>query len=304
MEKIIEVIDLKKSFGDVQAVKGISFYVEKGQLFSFLGSNGAGKSTTIDMICTFTKPDSGTILVDGHELGKEDYEIRNSIGVVFQDGVLDPVLTVEENLKFRGHFYKLKDSQLKEAINRVAETTKITDILGRKYGTLSGGQRRRCDIARALLNTPKILFLDEPTTGLDPQTRKSVWDTILKLQEDSNMTIFLTTHYMEEAANAKYIVIMDKGKIIAQGSPDQLKENHTMDRLTLIANQPDEVQMILEKNGNDFSVSGNRITVKLTSTIEAKPLIDLCVQHVNAFEVTRGSMDDVFLNITGREIRE
>ena len=304
MEKIIEVFDIRKAFGDIHAVDGVSFHVEKGQLFAFLGPNGAGKSTTIDMICTLTRPDSGKIIVDGHEVGNEDSRVRNSIGVVFQDGVLDPILTVEENLNFRGGFYKLKGPKLKEAVDRAAETANITDLFGRKYGTLSGGQRRRCDIARALLNTPKILFLDEPTTGLDPQTRKSVWDTIVKLQKESNMTIFLTTHYMEEAANAKYIVVIDKGRVVVHGSPDQLKEIYTSDRLTLMANDPEEVQKLLEANGKRFSTNGSRVTVKLTTTFDARPLIDLCEKYISAFEVTRGSMDDVFINITGREIRE
>jgi multidrug/hemolysin transport system ATP-binding protein len=197
--------------------------VKKGQIFAFLGPNGAGKSTTIDMICTLTSLDSGKIVVDGHELGKEDDEIRNSIGVVFQDGVLDPMLTVENNLKIRGTFYKLKGKKLKDAIERVSEATNISELLNRKYGTLSGGQRRRCDIARALLNTPKLLLLDEPTTGLDPQTRQSVWDTILKLKHETDMTIFLTTHYMEEVVNSDYVVVIDRGKVVAEGTPDELK---------------------------------------------------------------------------------
>ena len=204
MEKIIEVSDIRKAFGAVQAVDGVSFHVEKGQLFAFLGPNGAGKSTTIDMICTLIRPDSGKITVNGYEAGKEDCGIRNSIGVVFQDGVLDPMLTVKENLSLRGSFYKLKRARLGNAIDKAAETANITDLYRRKYGALSGGQRRRCDIARALLNTPEILLLDEPTTGLDPQTRKSVWDTIIQLQTETDMTIFLTTHYMEEAARTAF----------------------------------------------------------------------------------------------------
>ncbi len=304
VEKIIEVSDIKKAYGDIQAVDGVSFYVKKGQLFAFLGPNGAGKSTTIDMICTLTKLDSGKIVVDGHELGKEDSEIRNSIGVVFQEGILDPMLTVEENLKFRGSFYKMRGAKLKETIYRAADTANITDLFYRKYGTLSGGQRRRCDIARALLNMPKILFLDEPTTGLDPQTRKSVWDTIIKLQRESEMTIFLTTHYMEEAANAEYIVVIDKGKVVAYGSPDQLKEAYTSDRLMLIGNDLEGVQKLLKAQGKNFSLNGNRVTVNIPTTLEAKPLIDLCHKYISGFEVTSGTMDEVFINITGREIRE
>ncbi|MDF2474003.1 MAG: transporter related [Anaerocolumna sp.] len=304
MSNIIEVTDIKKAYGEVQAVDGVSFYVKKGQLFAFLGPNGAGKSTTIDMICTLTKLDSGKILIDGHELGKEDEEIRNSIGVVFQDGVLDPVLTVENNLKIRGGLYKLKGKNLKDAINRVAEATNITEFLHRKYGTLSGGQRRRCDIARALLNTPKILFLDEPTTGLDPQTRQSVWDTILKLKNETDMTIFLTTHYMEEVLNAEYVVVVDRGKVVAKGTPEELKSTYTSDRVSITCSDIDKVKDLLNQQNKEYKVNANRILVNLQSTMSAKPLIDLCEKYISGFEVTSGSMDEVFINITGREIRE
>lgn len=304
MANIIEVTDIRKAYGEVQAVDGVSFYVKKGQLFAFLGPNGAGKSTTIDMICTLTKLDSGKIAVEGHELGKEDEEIRNSIGVVFQDGVLDPVLTVENNLKIRGGLYRLKGKNLKEAINRVAEATNITELLHRKYGTLSGGQRRRCDIARALLNTPKILFLDEPTTGLDPQTRQSVWDTILQLKKETDMTIFLTTHYMEEVLNAEYVVVIDRGKVVAKGTPEELKNTYTSDRVNIICSDIDKVKDLLNQQNKEYKVNANRILVNLKSTMSAKPLIDLCEEYINGFEVTSGSMDEVFINITGREIRE
>ena len=233
MEHIIEVSGLKKSYGQVQAVKGIDFYVESGKIFAFLGPNGAGKSTTIDIICTFLKSDAGTVVVDGHRLGKDDNAIRQSIGAVFQDGLLDPLLTVSENLSIRAGFYGLWGKQLDKTIREIAERMGIQEILKRPYAKLSGGQRRRCDIARALVNTPKILFLDEPTTGLDPQTRKSVWETITKLQRDTGMTIFLTTHYMEEAAEADYVIVIDNGSIVAKGTPSDLKERFTSDKLML-----------------------------------------------------------------------
>lgn len=304
MANIIEVTDIKKAYGEVQAVDGVSFHVKKGQLFAFLGTNGAGKSTTIDMICTLTKLDSGKIVVDGHELGKDDDEIRNSIGVVFQDGVLDPKLTVETNLKIRGSFYKLKGKNLKDAIERVSEATNITELMHRKYGTLSGGQKRRCDIARALLNTPKVLFLDEPTTGLDPQTRQSVWDTIIKIKNETDMTIFLTTHYMDEVVNAEYVVVIDRGKIVAEGTPYELKNTYTSDRVNMICNDIEKVKNLLDQQKKEYKVNANRILVKLQSTMSAKPLIDLCEKYISGFEVTSGSMDEVFINITGREIRE
>jgi multidrug/hemolysin transport system ATP-binding protein len=190
MDKIIEVKGLHKSYGQLHAVKGLDFYVERGKLFAFLGPNGAGKSTTIDIICTFLKQDSGTVRVDGHILGQQDTEIRRIIGAVFQDGLLDSLLTIEENLKARGEFYGLKGAKLKAAVSRAAQIAGVSELLKRPYGKLSGGQRRRCDIARALIHTPKILFLDEPTTGLDPQTRKSMWETIIRFQRQNDMTVF------------------------------------------------------------------------------------------------------------------
>ncbi|MFA7010332.1 MAG: ATP-binding cassette domain-containing protein, partial [Bacilli bacterium] len=232
-EKVIEVKGLHKFYGNIHAVKGIDFYVEKGKVFAFLGPNGAGKSTTIDIICTFLKQDEGEVLVYGNKLGEKDDEIRSIIGAVFQDGLLDGLLTIEENLQIRGAFYGLRGSKLKQAIVEVAEVTEIKDLLKRQYKNLSGGQRRRCDIARALINTPKILFLDEPTTGLDPQTRKMVWETISTLQKKTKMTIFLTTHYMEEAANADYVIVIDNGIIAAKGTPAELKENYSCDKLII-----------------------------------------------------------------------
>jgi ABC-type multidrug transport system, ATPase component len=220
---MIEVNELHKSYKDVHAVNGISFYVETGKLFAFLGPNGAGKSTTIDMICTFLKPDGGTVTVDGFQLGKKDNDIRRTIGAVFQDGLLDNLLTAEENLRTRGALYGLRGAALNKAVAKALAAVNIEDLAKRQYGKLSGGQRRRCDIARALVNTPKVLFLDEPTTGLDPQTRKAVWDTVITLQKETDMTVFLTTHYMEEAAEADYVIVIDNGKIAAKGTPAELR---------------------------------------------------------------------------------
>lgn len=220
MEKrIIEVTGLSKSFGSVDAVKGIDFYVEAGKLFAFLGPNGAGKSTTIDMALHPFAPRRRRVLIDGHLLGREDDEIRRKIGVVFQDSVLDPLLSVRENLLVRARLYGSDRQDYEANVRRAIETAGVEPFLNRRYGKLSGGQRRRTDIARALVNTPKILFLDEPTTGLDPQTKKNVWETIRALQKENNMTVFLTTHYMEEAAGADYIMIIDNGEIVARGTP-------------------------------------------------------------------------------------
>ena len=304
MDHIIEVTNLTKSYGSVQAVKGIDFYVESGKIFAFLGPNGAGKSTTIDIICTFLKADAGTVLVDGHQLGKDDNAIRRSIGAVFQDGLLDPLLTVSENLHIRAGFYGLRGKRLEQTIREIAQRVGITEIMKRPYGKLSGGQRRRCDIARALVNTPKILFLDEPTTGLDPQTRKSVWETITKLQRDTGMTIFLTTHYMEEAAEADYVIVIDNGSIVAKGTPSDLKERFTSDKLTFISKEPEQLAQRLTAGGFAPEVVANRVTLKIANTLAALPILETYKDAIAGFTVTTGTMDDAFIAITGKEIRE
>ncbi|NLO47554.1 MAG: ABC transporter ATP-binding protein [Clostridiales bacterium] len=304
MNKIIEVSDLHKSYGSVHAVKGIDFYVESGKMFALLGPNGAGKSTTIDIICTFLKPDKGSVIVDGHVLGKDDNAIRRIIGAVFQDGLLDDLLTIEENLKVRGGLYGLKGEKLKKAIHKATEVTGVKELLKRPYGRLSGGQRRRCDIARALINTPKILFLDEPTTGLDPQTRKNVWETVSNLQKSTGMTVFFTTHYMEEAADADYVIVIDNGSIAAKGTPADLKEKYSSDKLSLVCLDPDCVTAILSDMQEPFTQSANRILIPIPATLDALPLIEKFKPYISGFEVTSGTMDDAFIGITGKEIRE
>ncbi|MDD3972489.1 MAG: ABC transporter ATP-binding protein [Clostridia bacterium] len=303
MDKIIEVKNLSKSYGSIKAVKDISFYVEKGKLFAFLGPNGAGKSTTIDIICTFLKKDSGNIVIDGLELGKDDDEIRGRIGAVFQDGLLDNLLTVEENLMIRGGLYKNKKEDLKAAVDEIAEIMGITEILKRPYGKLSGGQRRRCDIARALINKPQILFLDEPTTGLDPQTRKSVWETIQRLQKSNNMTLFLTTHYMEEAAEADYVIIIDEGQIAAKGTPAFLRETYAKDKLSLMCRDVKTVSGLLAQKNIENVIISDCVCVELKETMEALQIIQDVKEYITGFEVTAGTMDDAFIGITGKEIR-
>ncbi|MDD4312901.1 MAG: ABC transporter ATP-binding protein, partial [Eubacteriales bacterium] len=300
MNHIIEVSGLKKSYGSVQAVKGLDFYVEAGKIFAFLGPNGAGKSTTIDIICTFLKSDAGTVEVDGHLLGKDDNAIRQCIGAVFQDGLLDPLLTVSENLHLRAGFYGLRGKRLETTIADIARRMGIEEIMKRPYGKLSGGQRRRCDIARALVNTPKILFLDEPTTGLDPQTRKSVWETITKLQHDTGMTIFLTTHYMEEAAEADYVIVIDNGNIVAKGTPSDLKERFTSDKLTFTSKEPDALAVRLAAAGLSPEVVANRVTLRIANTLAALPLLTTYKGDITGFTVTTGTMDDAFIAITGK----
>lgn len=304
MEKILIVEDLKKYYGEIKAVDGISFYLEKGKLFAFLGPNGSGKSTTIDTICTYLKPDGGRVEIDGHILGKDDDAIRKTIGVVFQEGMLDKMLTVEENLRCRGYLYGLKGKALDTAVKKASRLAGTDELLKRRYGKLSGGLRRRCDIARALVNRPKVLFLDEPTTGLDPQTRKNIWETITSLQKEAGMTVFLTTHYMEEAANADYVTVIDKGKVVAKGTPPELREKYSRDRITLICTDADKVKEILDNKQTEYTQNENRIVINLKQTIDALPYIKALEGLFSAFEVTSGTMDDAFINITGKELKE
>lgn len=304
MEKILEVNHLKKYYGKIKAVDDISFYVEKGKLFAFLGPNGAGKSTTIDVLCTLLKPDEGEVIVNGYHLGKDDNQIRSSIGVVFQEGFLDALLTVEENIKIRGHFYGLNGKPLDDAFTQVVSATGVSDFLKRPYGKLSGGQRRRSDIARALINTPQILFLDEPTTGLDPQTRKKVWETIKKMQRETGMTVFLTTHYMEEAGEADYVIVIDNGKIAARGTPLDLKRQYASDSLKIIFSDLPSIVNILQTMGLEYRTTQQEVIVRIPNTMEALPIIDRCRPFMAGFEVLAGTMDDAFIGITGREIRE
>ena len=304
MDKTIDVVGLKKSYGAVQAVKGIDFYAERGKLFAFLGPNGAGKSTTIDMLCTVLKPDAGEAFVCGHRLGQKDAAIRASIGVVFQNNLLDPLLTVRENILTRGGFYGKSGKALQEAALWAAQAADTTDFWLRRYGELSGGQRRRADIARALVNAPELLFLDEPTTGLDPQTRKTVWERVRYLQREQGMTAFLTTHYMEEAEAADYVIVIDDGLIAARGTPSELRARYASDLLKLFP--LDEAALINElgTSGLAFERDGDRLVVKLPSTMEAIPLLARLKPFLRGFEVLNGTMDDAFIGITGKEIRE
>ena len=301
MNKIIAVEQLSKTFGDVKVINDISFYVEEGSLFSFLGTNGAGKSTTISILLTLLKQDEGTIHVNGYAVGKHDDQIRKEIGVVFQDSLLDPLLTVKENLSLRGSFYGLSKQAREKAIINAVAATNLTDFLNRPYGKLSGGERRRTDIARALIHQPSILILDEPTTGLDAQSRKSIWETILHLQKKTKMTVFLTTHYIEEAAESDFVVVMNKGEIIAKGTPEQLKATYSSHKLTLIASDHAELRAILQADRYNFIEERSMFHLTIDSTTEAIPILNKYEEHLSSFEVKMSSLDDVFLTITGED---
>lgn len=296
MGEIIKVNNLSKNYGAFEAVKNISFEVERGSLFAFLGPNGAGKSTTIDILSTLITKNSGDAIINGWELGKDDQKIRKDIGVVFQTGVLDNLLTVKENLFVRGSSYKLEGDVLKQRIKDASRITQCDEFLNRRYGKLSGGQKRRADIARALINQPKILFLDEPTTGLDPKTRISVWKTIRSMQKEFGMTVFLTTHYMEEAANADNIVVINKGEIAEKGTPYELKKKYTRDLLK-IYNPLEKVIQYLKNKNIAYILDKNVIVIDITSTSNALNILTDLKSSITSFEMIHGNMDDVFLNI-------
>lgn len=297
---IIEVKNFTKKYNDFTAVDNICFEVEEGSFFSFLGPNGAGKSTTINTICTLYRKNSGDIKVAGFELGKDDDAIRNAIGVVFQESVLDNLLTIRENIKLRASFYGIKGAAFEKQLNKIAKVVGIEEFLDKKYGTLSGGQKRRADIARALINEPKILFLDEPTTGLDPQTRINVWNTLKNLQKEKGVTIFLTTHYMEEAAGSDKVIVIDHGKIIANDTPDNLRLQYSSDLLKVIPKNKDKLIKDLKIN---YSIKNETFNIPIKNSIEALSILNNISDNLEGFEVIRGNMDDVFVNLTGKEIR-
>jgi len=304
MDKIIEVSNLRKSYGNFTAVKDISFYVEEGKLFSFLGPNGAGKSTTIDTLCTLMDFNSGNVTINGLDLRHDSRAIRQIIGVVFQDSVLDALLSVRENLNIRAGLYTSDKAKIKNAVYEAAAATELDEFIDRPYGKLSGGQRRRADIARALINTPKILFLDEPTTGLDPQTRQNIWNTIRQLKIKTGMTIFLTTHYMEEAAESDYVIVIDHGKFAAKGTPAELKTQYATDTLRLSVSDEAAMRQNMRELELDFNILAGEFIVKLPNTMAAMPILEKCRAYISSFQVLQGTMDDAFIGITGKELRQ
>jgi len=298
MEDIIEVKNLFKTFKDVKAVNGISFNVKEGSLFAFLGLNGAGKSTTINIICGDLEKDSGQIFVDGYDIDKDIDTIKHMLGVVYQDSVLDKALTVKDNLECRASLYNLSKEQFKIKLEELDKLFKIKELLNRPIGKLSGGQRRRVDIVRAILHNPKILILDEPTTGLDPKTRRMVWEAVNKLRKEQNITVFLTTHYMEEAAEADNVVILDSGVVVATGTPLQLKNQYSGDFIKMYNTSEDVVKTITNK----YTKLADCFVIEIKNSKEATDLILSKPQAFSDFEIVKGKMDDVFLNVTGKKL--
>ena len=296
---IIEISNLRKCFGDIVAVDNLSFKVRGGELFAFLGVNGAGKSTTINIMCGQLSKDSGDILINSKSIDKSMSEIKSDLGVVFQGSVLDSALSVYDNLQSRAALYGITGENFKSRLNELSELLAFKDILKRPYGKLSGGQRRRIDIARALLHKPKILILDEPTTGLDPQTKNLLWGVIANLRASEGMTVFLTTHYMEEAADADYVVILDSGKIAAEGTPLELKNNYASDFITLY--NADEQSVI--SLGLDYERIRDAYRISVPNTRKATEIIIKNPELFTDYEIVKGKMDDVFLNVTGKKLQ-
>lgn len=298
MEDIIKIEHLDKSFGDLKAVCDLSFRVKSGELFAFLGVNGAGKSTTINIMCGRLERDGGRVVIDGEDLDSGESTIKRKLGVVFQNSVLDMPLSVYDNLESRAALYGITGARFEERLAELAKLLDFESLLRRTVGKLSGGQRRRIDIARALLHEPRILILDEPTTGLDPQTRRLIWDVIAHLRRTENLTVFLTTHYMEEAAEADYVVIIDSGKISAEGTPLQLKNEYTGDYITLYGVKREDVENL----GLEYEAIRDAYRVCVPNTAKATELI---ISHPGLFtdyEITKGKMDDVFLAVTGKKL--
>lgn len=298
MSNIIEISSLSKRFGEVQAVNDLSFRVKEGELFAFLGINGAGKSTTINIMCGQLSKDSGTVQLSGVDLDSDPESIKRNLGVVFQNSVLDKELSVQDNLQSRAALYGIRGKAFRERLAELAGLLEFDDLLKRTVGKLSGGQRRRIDIARALIHSPKILILDEPTTGLDPQTRSILWQVIGDLRKNEGMTVFLTTHYMEEAADADYVVILDSGMIAAEGTPLKLKNTYTGDFITVYGAEESQIKQL----GAPYETIRDAYRVSVPNTAAATELILKYPDIFRDYEITKGKMDDVFLAVTGKKL--
>ena len=296
----LKIEHLVKSYGEHVAVNDISLEVREGSFFAFLGINGAGKSTTINVICSILKKNSGKVYVNGLDLDTEFNQIKNDIGIVFQSSVLDTQLSVLQNLKLRASFYNMSKQERKENIEHIIKLLELEPILHQPINSLSGGQKRRVDIARAMIHRPKLLILDEPTTGLDPKTRKIVWNLINKIRVENNMTVFLTTHYMDEAEKATFVTIMDKGKIIAEGTPNELKNLYAKDYVLAYMKENKEFEDILFKDKFVYEYDDVKRGYKIYHDEERSSLyiIEKYKKYISDFEVLKGTMDDVFLKVT------
>jgi ABC-2 type transport system ATP-binding protein len=301
---VIEVKDFTKKYGSFTAVNNISFTVDEGSVFAFLGPNGAGKSTTINTLCTIFDKTEGELSIAGSCVSKQKNLVRSAIGVVFQDSTLDKKMTVEENLKMHCVFYKVPKNEIAQRIKFVLELVDLWGWRKKTVNALSGGMKRRVEIARGLIHYPKVLFLDEPTTGLDPQTRAHVWEYIFRLQKEKNITIFLTTHYMDEAENCHKVAIMDNGKIIAYGTPFELKKQYTKDRAYITTTNPQLLENLLNSNKIHYERKEKYHRIDVEDNATLLHVLSECKSEITDIEIRKGTLNDVFLEITGREIRE
>ena len=303
MSNIIEVTNFTQKYGKFVAVDDISFDVEEGSVFAFLGPNGAGKSTTINTLCTIINKTSGELKINGNEVSKHKNKVRGDIGIVFQDSTLDGKLTIEENLKFHCEFYKVPKDQIKERLDFVLELVDLKPWRKAAVNSLSGGMKRRVEIAKGLIHYPKVLFLDEPTTGLDPQTRAKIWDYIYKLQKQRNITIFLTTHYMDEAEACDKVAIMDHGKIVAYDTPYNLKNQYTSRVTKLKVDDDEALTKHLIQNSIKYELSEHMFTIYSNKLDMIFNLVSNFKNSIEDFQTNNGTLNDVFLSITGKEIR-
>ncbi len=300
---MIQVKEIIKDYPGVRALDNVSFTVQEGAFFALLGPNGAGKTTTIEIISTLKGKDFGEVRVNGALVGRDDDAVRKSIGVVFQYSTLDEKLTVRENLEIRGSFYNLDKSVLAERIERLQEAVGFSPYIDRRVAELSGGQRRKADIARALLNHPRILLLDEPTTGLDPQSREEIWDLVLRLKQKTNMTIVLTTHYMEEVRDCDHVIILNKGQICAEDSAERLRIRYAKDRLR-ITPKSDDFEAKLAEADIAYQKVQQTIHVPIENPFRGVELVRRFEEDIDTFEIVKGTMDDVFLAVTGRKMSD
>lgn len=304
MKNIIEVKNFVKKYGDFTAVNNVSFEVEEGSIFAFLGPNGAGKSTTINTLCTIFDKTDGTLLINGKDVSHDRDAVRSIIGVVFQESTLDNKMTVFENLNMHCYFYGIPKDEIMERIDFALDVVDLKDWKKAMVSSLSGGMKRRVEIARSLLHYPKVLFLDEPTTGLDPQTRAHIWDYIVKLQKEKNITIFLTTHYMDEAEICSKVAIMDDGKIVAIDTPYHLKQQYTKDKAYITTNDGQELEIVLHKEGFIYKKRDGYYSIEVKDVHKLIDILNLHKLMIKDLEIKKGTLNDVFLAITGKDIRE
>jgi ABC-2 type transport system ATP-binding protein len=297
----VEVHDLRKSYGDIQAVRGVDFDIAAGETFGFLGPNGAGKSTTIKILCTLAKADGGSARVAGYDVTTQRDDVRRQIGLVFQDSTLDTYLSAEQNLRFHAELYGMPRETVKPRMQQVLEMVGLWERRASKVLTFSGGMKRRLEIARGLMHSPRVLFLDEPTVGLDPQTRASIWEYIHELRLQEEITIFLTTHYMDEAEHCGRIAIMDEGKLVALDTPAALKAAVGSDRVTI--RTTDDEAALAKLDGAVLTGDGIVISVDNGESYVPQLFGSLGVPITNV-SISRPTLDDVFLSYTGRTIRD